>query len=299
MKNKGGLIILAIVALFLYFTCDGDNTDNNYKPRKNTTHTSSSNSSSSSSRYTKTPLDKLIQSLSDKMNYSIVLHDMDYDEGANYYKHQYQVITPERDTVVAVVKPWQKVSQQFFNKHIDNLGMEIASRKDGKLTKAAAPAGYSQFVGNERYGHWVKRDGGSFWEFYGKYAFMSSMFNLAMMPARYSYWNDYHRNYYGHGHPYYGPTYNNRRAYGTNSHYSANNSRKASWTNKPKTFKERVRAKTTRSRSASTSSSRVSRSNTRSSSRSYSSSRSSSRTSRSSSRYSSRSFRSRGGSFGK
>jgi hypothetical protein len=173
------------------------------------------------------------------------------------------------------------------------MGMELASKKDGKLTKTVAPPGYTNYVGNEKYGHWVQRDGGSFWEFYGKYAFFSSMFRMTMFPIRYSYWNDYHRNYYGYGRGYYGPSYNNgRRMYGTNSAYNSNN-KTARWNNKTSDFKSNVRSKVQRSSAASKkSANRVSSSKRRSSSYQK-------KTTRSSSRYSRSSTRSRGGGFGK
>lgn len=226
----------------------------------------------SSIRFEKTALDKLIQQLSDKQNYSIVLYDMDYDEVSSQYLHKYQVIVPDtkNDTVISTITNWLKVPDYMFKQNLNNMGMVIASKVNGKLTKAAAPAGYNNYVGNERYGHWINRNGGSFWEFYGKYAFMTSMFHMNSYPVRRSYWYDYHHNYYGYGRAYYGPTYNGRSYYGTNGMY--NSSRKNRWNSKSSSFKQRIRSRV---------------------------SRSTSRRSHSSSRYRSSSYRSRGGGFGK
>jgi hypothetical protein len=274
---KNGIIVLCILAMFFYFTCDDKTETSRDSSRYQTTGTS----------YQKTPVDELIRDMSAVMNYSIILEDMDYNESLRQYRHKYQIlkVNPHlQDSVEVESTPWKKVDERFFNQHIDHLGMEIVTKKDGKVAKEAAPAGYTNFVGNEKYGQWRERNGSSFWEFYGKYAFMSSMFNLAMMPVRYSYWNDYHRNYYGYGRSYYGPRgADGRHWYGTNSRYSDNTRSKTTWSQKPSTFKQRVRSKVSQSKSATRKSSRFTRT----------------KRTRSSSRYSKSSFRSRGGSFGK
>ncbi len=226
----------------------------------------------SSVKYQKTPLDEVIKGLSQVKNFSIILYDMNYDEGARKYQHKYQVVVPKNDTVVSEISPWYTVSDVFFQKHVNNMGMEIATKKNGKLTKKASPPGYNHYVGNERYGRWTQRNGGSFWEFYGKYAFMSSMFNMMSNPIRRNHYYDYQSNYYG-NRSYYGPYNNGRYAYGTNSRY--NSSRKSTaWNRKPNTFKQKVRSRV--KQSAATSKRRM----------------------RSTSRYGS-SYRSRGGGFGK
>ncbi|PLX21648.1 MAG: hypothetical protein C0599_07630 [Salinivirgaceae bacterium] len=226
-------------------------------------------------RFEKTPLDKVIQDLSAEQNFSIILYDMDYDEGTNKYKHMYQTLVPKDDTVLVNTTPWYDVPDVFFEKNVDNMGMEIASKVNGKLNKKASPPGYNHYVGNDRYGRWTQRNGSSFWEFYGQYAFMSSMFGLGHNPIRRSYYDDYRTNYYG-SRAYYGPSNNGRNYYGTRSNYNTSRS-STNWTKKPSTFKDKVRSKVKQSASV-----------TRKS-----------RISRSSSRSSSSSFRSRGGGFGK
>lgn len=236
-------------------------------------------SSNTKYKYEKSPVDILIRNLSNENSFSIILFDMDYNEINDTYKHCYNVLIEKPDTVLVKKTDWLNVSPTFFDANKDNMGMEIASKKDGKVSKTASPAGYSNYVGNEKYGRWTQRDGGSFWEFYGRYAFMSSMFRMAMFPVRYSYWNDYNRNYYHYGRPYYGPTSNGQRMYGTNSSYSKAN-KSSRWNTKPSSFKSRVRQKVRRS--------------TLARKRSIYS-----RRSRTSSRYSRSSTRSRGGGFGK
>ncbi len=275
MQNGKTILILVVASLFLYISFKGcDDSSNRNQQSTNRIQ---------KAKYEKTPVDILIRDLSEEKNFSIILFDMDYEEASNKYKHQYQVLIEKPDTVYTKKTDWVAVSTIFFDANAENMGMEIASKKDGVVKKAVAPAGYTNFVGNEKYGQWKERDGNRFWEYYGKYAFMSSMFRMAMFPVRYSYWNNYQSNYYGRGRSYYGPNSNGRNMYGTNSNYTKTNT-KSSWNNKPTDFKSRVRSKV--SRSATASKSRISRSN-------------SAKRTRSSSRYSKSSTRSRGGGFGK
>ncbi len=235
--------------------------------------------------FQKSPVDKIIRDLSNEQSFSVILYDMDYQESGNQYRHQYQILTDRPDTVLQKITQWMPVSEPFFNTHIDNMGMEIVSKTNGQLNKVAAPAGYSNYVGNEKYGQWKQRDGGSFWEFYGKYMFMTSMFRMATMPIRHSYYNDYHNNYHRQRRPYYGPmNTNGSRMYGTSGSYNKSRTN-ATWNNKPNTFKQKVRSKASRSSSSSFYGNK--------------SKSSSARKSRSSSRYKSSNYRSRGGSFGK
>lgn len=225
-------------------------------------------------RFQKSPVDDIVKQYAAEQDFSVILYDMDYDEGVKQYKHQYQVLIPKNDTVIMKTTAWLVVPDYFFQKHVDDMGMEIVSKVNGKVNKTTAPAGYNHYVGNEKYGRWTQRNGGSFWEFYGKYAFMSSMFRMTSYPVSRGYYTDYRSNYYG-SRSYYGPTRNGSNYYGTRSRY--NSGRSSAWNNKPQTFKEKVR-------------SRVSQSSRRASS---------TRINRSTSRSSSSSMRSRGGGFGK
>ncbi|MCU4173677.1 hypothetical protein [Carboxylicivirga sp. N1Y90] len=264
------IIIAVIIGFFVLRSCN------------NCTGSSSSRSSSTTQKWQKTPVDKLITSLNSEQNYSIILLDMD-SRSSKYY-HQYNIIVEKADTVVSKTTDWEEVPDVFFDANVDNMGMEIVTRKDGVLSKTASPAGYNHYVGNPKYGQWEERNGSSFWSFYGKYAFMSSMFNMMTYPARRSYYNDYYGGGYYGSRPYYGPS--GRNVYGTNTYTSSGAGKSSTWGNKPSSFKQSVRSD-------------VKRSATRSSSRSYSSSSSYSKKSRSSSRYSSSSSRSRSGGFGK
>ncbi len=219
-------------------------------------------------RFQKNPVDEMIRDMPSDRVFSVILHDMDVQGNfSETYYHQYKVIeekTPGKPE--ERVTEWKRVPESYFQMHVNNMGMEIASRgEDGKLVKSANPPGYNNYVGNPKYGTWRQRDGYSFWEFYGQYAFMSSMFNMMAYPVRRSYYDDWRGNYYGTGRTYYGPTYGSGRYYGTSSSYTQSSRPNSTWSSKPNSFKQRVQ----------------------------------NRTSRSSSRYSSSSSRSRGSGFGK
>lgn len=230
----------------------------------------------SGDNFQKSPVDVLIRDMNDIPIFTIILYDMD-QEGtfSNTYKHKYQIITERDSQPQEQITDWYKVSEAFFEQNINNMGMEIASKKDGKVTKEASPPGYTNYVGNSHYGHWSSRnDGTSFWEFYGQYAFMSSMFNMMTYPVHRNYYDDYRTNYYGRQ-SYYGPkTTTGGTMYGTNSDYNNSTKPNSTWSSNPakNSFKNRVNSKV--SRSSGSSGSKISRSSSR-----YSSSSSRSRSS--------------------
>ncbi|MFA9370939.1 MAG: hypothetical protein ACERIH_04460 [Labilibaculum antarcticum] len=257
MNTLTKVIIGIIVVFFIAKTC------------------SRSESSSGAKTFQKSPVDELIKGMNNEQNFSIILLDMDANESSDDYRHQYQVLIQRPDTVLEQKLDWKKVSATFFSQNMNNMGMEIASKKDGVVTKQAVPAGYNHYVGNEKYGQWENRGGSSFWAFYGQYAFMSHMFNMGSY--RRSYYNDYRGGgYYGSSRGYYGPR-GGSPVYGTKSYTSSGSGSSSKWGSKPSTFKDKVRSRA--SRSAST--------------------RASAKTTRSSSRYRTSSTRSRSGGFGK
>lgn len=190
--------------------------------------------------FQKQPIDDVIKSLNQEANFTIILYDMDYNESSDAYQHQYQILKSHpsiQDSIISEMTSWYNVSDEYFQKHQDNMGMEIVSKKDGVLKKTVSPAGYSNYIGNEKYGRWEQRDGGSFWSFYGKYMFLSSMFRMTMFPVSYGWYNSYYHDYYRYNRPYYG---SGGRTYGTNSAYNQSN-RSSRWNKKPSSFKQKVR----------------------------------------------------------
>ena len=241
-------------------------------------------------KHIKSPLDNIITTYIDTQNYSVILADMDYKEDTDKYLHKYKIILEKKKNATESVEDdfdikltdWITVSAITFEELQKDLGMTVLSKKNGVLDKKSTPAGYNNYVGNNKYGTWQRQsNGSSFWAFYGQYHFMSSLF-------------------YGSSHRYYRNDYNYYRTnhYGKSSYYGRNNnfgtstykSTNSSWTSKPKSFKDKVRTNVKRSSSAL-------KSKGYSSSRSY---KSSNRTTRNTNRYSnSSSSRSRSGGFGK
>ena len=86
----------------------------------------------------------------------------------------------------------------------------LSKGPDGNVDRDQHPPGY-QYVGNDRYGQW-RGDGrgGSFWEFYGRYALISHMIGGFGRPIYRNDWNTYRGNR-GRGQPYFGSG-----AYGSN-----------------------------------------------------------------------------------
>lgn len=254
MKNKYILIVFLVIFSATFLTSCGG-----------------------SEKTVKEPVDNYTRDLDKYKTYSVILHDMDLEENtfsSDVYKHQYKFILPSKDTTGGKIvrdslSGWVTVSEETFNKNLDNMGMELLSKnEDGKISKIPSPPGYNNYVGNQRYGSWqTNSSGNSFWAFYGQYAFMSSM--LGMMSSRPIYqssYRDYNSNYRG-SRPYYGTTSTGQRAYGTGSATSqAMNSKSR--------FKSNVASKVSRSGSGYSRSSSSSSSSSRSSRSSGSSSRS-------------------------
>ena len=215
--------------------------------------------------FNKNPVDDLIKNMSDVSNFDIILYDMNFDEATEHYLHQYRILKepPGSDTILSETTEWMQVSPDYFNKHVDDMGMTIVSKTNGTVDKKVSPPGYNQYVGNEKYGQWnQKSDGTSFWEFYGKYAFLRSVLGFGYSPIYYGGWNDYRRNYYPYGRTYYGNS-NGGNRYGTNSAHNRNRSSASTWSNKNQSFKNRVRSQAQRSTSRTSRSSRRSRSGSR------------------------------------
>lgn len=102
---------------------------------------------------------------------------------------------------------WEVVNASFYEQNLDNLGMAILSKPYGEFEPdpQAAPPGMA-YVGNSRYGEWKKdKSGGSFWSWYGRYAFFSSMFFFPSHHYSHGSWNRWNSDY-RHKRPYYGQT---------------------------------------------------------------------------------------------
>lgn len=216
---------------------------------------------SCSSEYKKNPVDVLIVQMSDVKPFSIILEDMDVDGSFSHtYLHKYKIITEDADSVPqSRVTGWEEVSEQYFRKNENNLGMEIASKNTtGIISKSAAPPGYGNYVGNSQYGRWqTGSNGNSFWSFYGKYMMMSTMFDLMRRPYYRSDYSHYRNGGYRGSRPYYGAkSTSGSYRYGTNSSYTKQTkpsffSRKASKRGWSSSSSRSSNNKSTRSRTSS------------------------------------------------
>ncbi len=167
----------------------------------------------------RSPIERLKQDLNHYPEYTIILQDM-RQEGNFFpeYYHQYKIVYAEKKAGAdeepvyqTNITDWKTVDKKIFLNYSNFLGMAVASKTpDGGTTNSQYPPGY-QYVNNPRYGQWrTNSSGNSFWEFYGKYAMLSTVFGMFHRPIYRSHWNDYSR-YRTAGRPYYGPN----REYGT------------------------------------------------------------------------------------
>lgn len=209
--------------------------------------------------FKKAPIDDIIKDMESDKIFTIILHDMDVTGTFFHdYYHQYKIVTEVDGKAEEKITDLKEVSKDYFNMHVNNMGMEIAHRgEDGKLEKTVAPPGYSQYVGNSRYGHWSNSGGSSVWAFYGQYMFLSTMFNMNRYPVNRGYYNNY-TSYRNSGRTYYGPTSGGSRYYGTGSTYNSGTRPNSSWSRNNSMFKRRVSGRTSRSTSRYGSSSRSS-----------------------------------------
>lgn len=198
------------------------------------------------------PVLRLQKKLDSFPEYAIILNDMRY-EGNFFtdYFHQYKiVVNKSKDTAdhEQVLSDWQRVSNTFFRQHANNLGMVLAAKTvGGEKSSIPQPPGY-QYIGNQQYGRWVERDGTSFWEFYGKYALISSLFGMMHSPFYrhdYNVFRDHHRR----GRAYYG----RRNQFGSNGtetrkkHANFFQRRQRRETVRRQAFGQRVSSRATRS----------------------------------------------------
>jgi len=141
------------------------------------------------------------------------------------YFVRYRVVS---DDGTETLGEWEKVDEAFYEKHLDDVGMSVASKPKGsyasETNRTMSPPGYNM-VGNQHYGEWkTGSDGQSFWEFYGRYALMRNlMWGPGYHPMYFDDYNTWDRTYRrpgsaNHGKRYYGKkdqfgTYGSRSAH--------------------------------------------------------------------------------------
>jgi len=154
---------------------------------------------------------KLESQLKGKKSYTVILKDINF----GIKSHKYQIISNTGGRPTSTETELIKVSDSTFAYFEGDEGMEILNFNNGKAQENTSPVGYGQYVGNEEYGEWRESDEGSFWEFYGRYAFMSTLLGLNSPIYRDSY-RSYNRYYRG-KRSYYGSLYVPHRSAATHS----------------------------------------------------------------------------------
>lgn len=219
---------------------------------------------------TEDPVRKLIEQESLEPIFTLLLFDMD-KEGifSKTYKHRYRIIKEKDGKVTGVDTKWYNVPSSYFKQHENSLGMEMAAKDDkGKISRIVGPPGYTNYIGNPKYGYWgngqinssatsladvpldgvdtsvikIRRDKvgyhsikegyakENFWHFYPEYANVRTLLDI---PAGKIYKEDHKeaRSYYNRGFIYYGiMTSGGRRKYGTYSNYYRTNTSRKRWT---------------------------------------------------------------------
>lgn len=217
------------------------------------------------------PLDRLLAELRPYPEFSILLEDMKTSGTfSTDYFHRYKVVIGEeiegsedlsfRDEL----GDWERVPKAVFRQYEPYLGMVILSKDaSGPVQEAIHPPGY-QYVGNPRYGQWRSdSSGGSFWEFYGKYALLSHVFGSFNRPIYRGDWDSYSSSRRS-NRPYFGPN----REFGTQGTYTRQSNptfferQKLKQQRSRQSFSEKVKDRSSRNRRSS-----MSRSRSRSSSR--------------------------------
>ncbi len=159
-----------------------------------------------------------------------ILVDMAIEEGEEVsFHHKYRLVKlpfgepegakPEQS------ESWEAVSKTVYEGLKENLGMTVATKPAGAYdseaqTTAPQPAGFAYVAspeeGQNAYGRWRHDShGNSFWEFYGKYALMRSLFWGPTYTPIYS--GDYrgYRSARAAGRSYYGSDRSGAKRYGS------------------------------------------------------------------------------------
>ena len=161
-------------------------------------------------------------------DFSIVLNDMNVEEenGKDLFQHKYHILKVIKDSLVVDSLDWKTVNKAYFLKHENDLGMEIVSNHNNKLSRIAKPVGFDWAVGNDKYGQWEEEKIDSSktttesTRRYWRSNHSSGLFWYWMLRRR-TYRSDYaaNRSYNSTGRTYYGNNTNGTSTYGTNSSY--------------------------------------------------------------------------------
>lgn len=103
--------------------------------------------------------ERLIQDLKDS-EFSIVLNDMNVSKQGEkmLFQHKYHILKVEKDSLIVDSLDWKTVNKSFFEKHENDLGMEIVSNHNSELSRIAKPVGFGWAIGNEEEGEWEEEN---------------------------------------------------------------------------------------------------------------------------------------------
>ncbi len=158
--------------------------------------------------------DQLIKLKPDLKSVALILKEESTAKGSayQYLKKRFAVVNKNPDSkeegkkaLVELTAISTASDENNFNDSLLDTVNVLADLSDGQLPRIGSPANQdesyakhygigSQYIGNPAYGHWTQdNQGNSFWEWYGKYAVFSSLFNSP------SYYGHYGSSFYGGG----------------------------------------------------------------------------------------------------
>jgi hypothetical protein len=164
------------------------------------------------------PVKEMRATLETVPEYTVLLNDMDLKD--TQYKHQYKIIeVPADGKIKSKITDWEDVSDDYFALHQDDLGMELLSKKsDGKMNNLVTPPGFTNFVGNAKYGSW-SNDSIPSWKFKSAYAGLEDDLGLKGLAVTQTEYQEYKSKYLN-NRPYYGSkVHKDSTRYGTRSRH--------------------------------------------------------------------------------
>ncbi len=163
---------------------------------------------------------------------AVVLDDMKIDESEDTisYNHKYKVlkmiaVQGKKDSLVEEKRDWASVNEDFFQKHKEDLGMEILSKHNGVISRVAQPVGMGWAIGNSAHGTWEEVKDSTHTTHRRWRTHHTSPFFWYWLGTRRNYSYNGYQNYQNakaSGQSFYGKNSNGKYEYGTRSTYQEN-----------------------------------------------------------------------------
>jgi len=145
------MLFVAFIGIINIFQCGNNSSSSNYEYPVNTGREFS----------------KIVGEFDANDEFTLILRDMDYRNSQHYHKYEY--VTDTSDVIVHSETGWYDVTPTFFKQHVNHLGLELVHKNGGTKLFGATPPGFSQFVGDEKYGSWVDNYGQKEWIYHPEY----------------------------------------------------------------------------------------------------------------------------------